>query len=146
MAKNAGAPAKSPSRAARTGTSGTDRKSNTHNIEWVLGACSGLMILGIAGFLCYEAVTRTGGQPELSLRVVERSETATGETVVVEVRNDGHATAASVEVAGTFDGVSWRQVTLDYSPAHSRRKVTLLFPKRVHNTPIELHVAGYVDP
>ncbi len=146
MAKNAGASAKSPSRAARTGANRRDSKSNTHRIEWVLGACSGLVILAVAGFLCYEAVTRTEGKPELSLHIVERREAVSGEVVVVEVRNDGHATAASVEVAGTSDGVSWRQVTLDYSPAQSRRTVTLVFPPGMPGARLEFQVAGYVNP
>jgi uncharacterized protein (TIGR02588 family) len=145
MAKNASAPARSPARAARAGTSGRDSKSNTHRIEWVLGACSGLVILVIVGFLCYEAVTRTGGKPELSLHVVERREAPSGEIVVVEVRNDGYATAASVEVAG-MSGEERRQVTLDYSPARSRRKVTLVFPAEMPDAQIEFHIVGYVDP
>ena len=138
--------AKSAPASKRTSTSQTDNKSDTHRIEWILGACAGLVILAIIGFLGFEAITWTGRRPELSLHVVDQRDTEIGKEMVIEVRNDGQATAASVEVAGTTDGRSWRQVTLDYAPAQSRREVTLILPASPSSEPVQVKIAGYVDP
>lgn len=127
-------------------TSQTDNKSDTHRIEWILGACAALVILAIIGFLGFEAISRTGGRPELSLHVVDQRNTEIGREIVIEVRNDGQATAASVEVAGTTDGRFWRQVTLDYAPAQSRREVTLILSAGTSGEPVQVEIAGYVEP
>lgn len=124
-----------------------DHSDKAHAIEWVLGALSAAIIVGLAGFLAYEGATRTGSEPLLSLRVLRIVEQANGHGVVVEVRNQGHATAADVEIAGIRSGDPLvRQVTLDYAPAESAREVTLVFAAPVSEAELELFVLGYVDP
>lgn len=133
-----------PSRQTKTGD---DHNDKAHAIEWVLGALSAAIILGLAGFLVFEGVTRTGSEPLLSLRVVRVVEQANGYGVVVEVRNQGHATAADVEIAGIQDGAPLvRQVTLDYAPAESTREITLVFAGPVAADELQLVVLGYIDP
>ncbi len=137
---------KSVSVSQRAGSSQVDGKSGTHWVEWILGTCAGLVIAGIIGFLGLEAVTRTGGRPDLRLQVVDQRGTEAGTEVVIEVRNDGHATAASVDLAGTTDGQSLRQVTLDYVPARSRREVVLILPPGVSGGSLQVEILGYVEP
>ncbi len=130
----------------RAGSSQNGRKSGTHWVEWIMGACAGVIVAGIIGFLGFEAVTRTGGRPDLRLQVVDQRDTGAGTEVVIEVRNDGHATAASVELAGTTNGQSLRQVTLDYVPARSRREVVLILPHGVSGGSLKVEILGYVEP
>lgn len=137
---------KSRSTPGRIEPSGRDGKSETHRIEWIFGFCAALVLLTIITFLGLETFSRTGGKPELALLVVEERETGLGKEIVIEVRNDGQATAASVEIAGSSDNQVWQQVTLDYAPAQSRRKVTLVFPSGVHSDSVRLEIVGYLEP
>lgn len=116
-------------------------------IEWILSGASAMLILALSGFLVYEAMTKTGGEPVLSLHVARILERADGQEVVVTVRNEGHATAADVEIVGRVAGDPLiRQVSLDYAPAESEREVTLRFATPFSVDALELFILGFVDP
>lgn len=118
-----------------------------HPLEWVLGALSALLVLGLAAFLAVEGLTGTGGTPALrfgDIRILERGDT---HGLLVQLHNDGPATAAQVEVTARRDGDPLlRHGTLDYVPAHSRRDITFLFDRPVAPAEVELSILGYVDP
>src|SRR5690606_32846166 len=118
-----------------------------HPVEWVLGALSALLVLGLAAFLVYEGLTGTGGEPALrfgDIRTLERGGT---HGLVVQLHNDGPATAAQVEVTARLDGDPLvRHGTLDFAPAHSRRDITFLFDRPVSPAEVELSILSYVDP
>lgn len=121
--------------------------SKAHAVEWVLGSLSALVVAGLAAFLVYEGVTRTGSDPVLTLHVERLLEEEGGHSVIVKVRNDGHATAADVQIAGIMAGDPLtRSVTLDYAPAQSEREITLTFATPVRAEALDLQVLGFVDP
>lgn len=124
-----------------------DGNTKAHAVEWVLGGLSALVVAGLAVFLTYEGVTRTGGEPVLSLHIARLLDREEGHSVVVTVRNEGHATAADVKIAGMLAGDPLvRQVTLDYAPAQSEREITLMFALPVRKEALDLQVLGFVDP
>lgn len=121
--------------------------SRAHAVEWVLGGLSALVVAGLAAFLIYEGTTRTGSEPILSLHIERLLEHDGGHSVVVTVRNDGHATAEDVQIAGIMAGDPLtRSVTLDYAPAQSEREITLTFATPVTLEALDLQVLGFVDP
>ncbi|MFC3703698.1 hypothetical protein ACFOOL_02870 [Devosia honganensis] len=127
--------------------SNNGKNGQTHFIEWVLGGISTLIVLGLAGFLTHEALTKTGSEPVLSLQVLRVVEQEQSSAVVIAVRNAGHATAADVEVAGVIDGDPViRHVTLDYVPAESEREVTLNFASPLDEERLELLILGHAAP
>ncbi|WIY52011.1 hypothetical protein O9Z70_11020 [Devosia sp. YIM 151766] len=128
-------------------TTKSNNNGKVHAVEWVLGGLSGLIVLGLAGFLVFEGITKSGGEPLLSLQVVRIVNHAQAYGVVIEVRNVGHATAAEVEIAGILAGDPLpRHAVLDYVPAESVREVTFNFTAPVSEDTLELFVLGFVDP
>jgi uncharacterized protein (TIGR02588 family) len=123
------------------------RKAGT--IEWLLAAISALLILGLAGYLLLEAITKTGGNPELSLRLDAVRQSPDGFVAELSVLNRGHATAAEVEIEGTLGSgpeAVTGSVTLDYAPAESESPVALVFDRPVTPETLALRVLGYRDP
>lgn len=108
---------------AKAHTAPDSGNSRAHAVEWVLGCLSALVVAGLAAFLIYEGVTRTGSEPMLNLHIARLLEHDGGRSVVVTVRNEGQATAADVQIAGTIAGDALvRSVTLDYAPRNRNAK------------------------
>jgi uncharacterized protein (TIGR02588 family) len=118
-------------------------------IEWTLAAVSGVIILGLAGYLLFEAVTKTGSHPVLILRIDGIEAMPEGAVVDISVLNTGHATAAEIEIEGTLgtgpDAIT-STATLDYAPAESTSPVALVFNRPVSANELALRVLGYRDP
>lgn len=117
-------------------------------VEWIVAGVATLLVVVLIGFLVFEAVTRSGGSPDLAVSHIESTTTRAGLAVVIEVDNAGHAAASAVEVIGETgpDGQEARVVTIDYVPANASRQATLVFPPETRPEDVRLHVVGYADP
>jgi uncharacterized protein (TIGR02588 family) len=116
-------------------------------IEWVLALLSGVVTLALFGFLVFEAVTDTGGYPEIRLRLVDLRESGGQFFADVAVTNEGDAAAAELEVvAETGEGGPTSAAILDYAPAQSTKNLSLGFKERVTAETITLMVGGYRQP
>ncbi|WIJ25967.1 hypothetical protein [Devosia sp. RR2S18] len=113
-------------------------------LQWVIAAVSSVLVLLLVGSLVLDAITQSGGEPVLRAQVMSVNEDRDG-YAVVEVRNDGRATAASVEIEGIAGPLRARAV-LDYSPAHSTQEVTLVFPEAVAPDQVEVRILGFAEP
>lgn len=113
-------------------------------LQWVIAAVSSVLVLLLVGSLVLDAITQSGGEPVLRAQVMSVNEDRDG-YAVVEVRNDGRATAASVHIEGTA-GPFRAQAVLDYSPAHSTERVTLVFPEAVLAEAVEVGITGFAEP
>ncbi|HEV7292376.1 MAG TPA: hypothetical protein VGN79_08665 [Devosia sp.] len=113
-------------------------------LQWVIAAVSSVLVLLLVGSLVLDAITQSGGEPVLRAQVMSVNEDRDG-YAVVEVRNDGRATAASVEIEGIAGPLRARAV-LDYSPAHSTQEVTLVFPEAVASGQVEVRILGFAEP
>lgn len=119
-------------------------------LEWAIAALSAAMVLLLAGFLLYDALTRIDSPPDLSVRqdsVVARS---AGHLAAVTVANDGGRTAASVHVRGELmlgDSVlETSDATIDYVPVGARRNAGLQFERDPAGHTTRIRVIGYEEP
>jgi uncharacterized protein (TIGR02588 family) len=131
------------------GAAGDDGGRRATRAERVLGAFGVLLVVGLLGFLTYQAVAERASAPDLSATVsgVER----VGEQWAVRftVDNDGGATAQHVQVLGEIasgGGTTARSATtIDYLPPHSDRDGTLLFDSNPDEGTLSVRVGGYVQ-
>ncbi|GLQ53064.1 hypothetical protein [Devosia nitrariae] len=139
------------SKTARKPSRSTSRRAankTAEKVEWIVAGVATLVVVVLMGFLVYEAVTRSGGSPDLAVSHIESTRTRAGLAVLLEVDNAGHAAASAVEVVGRTgaNGQEARVVTIDYVPAEARRRATLVFPPETRPEDVRLHVLGYADP
>lgn len=137
---------------ARKQSRSTNRQAaaskNAQKVEWIVAGVATLLVVVLIGFLVFEAVTRSGGSPDLAVSHVESTRTRSGLAMVIEVDNSGYAAAAAVEIIGETGGDDQeaRVVTIDYVPAEARRRATLVFPPETRPEDVRLQVVGYADP
>jgi len=119
-------------------------------IEWIVAGISTVIVLVLSGFILFEAVTKTGGMPDISFAISRSAAMGTAYVIEVEVRNDGHVTVAGVDIeaeAALSEGqIETSTVTLDYLPAESSTEVGLVFSQQVDPEQVTLQVLGYRYP
>lgn len=119
-------------------------------VEWVIAALSAVLVLALAGFIAFEALTRTGGEPRVALTVERMLAIADGYAAKIQVRNDGHVTISDVVIEGAIsldDGeTQTASVTLDYLPAGSDTEIGLGFSQEIDPERLALRVVGYTYP
>ena len=112
-------------------------------LEWAMGALGLLLVLAVLAVI---------GAGAFGPRQPARLEASLGEVrpagavwlAQVEVRNLGDETAAAVEVEGRL-GDQTATATLDYVPAHGRRRLTLSFDADPRGA-VQLSVPGWSEP
>jgi uncharacterized protein (TIGR02588 family) len=118
--------------------------------EWVAAAISTLLVLGVIGYLAYEAVARPHTPPAVEVVADRVHRTGGGWVVEFRARNRGYATAAAVTVEGTLekDGeeVETGQAVLDYIPGRATRRGGLFFREDPRAHRMELRATGYQEP
>jgi uncharacterized protein (TIGR02588 family) len=128
------------------------RKRNGHGerLEWVVATISSVIVIALVGFILYEAITRTGREPDFRFTIEKGVEMADGYAVEIEIHNDGHVTVSDVQIEGiaTPEGgeSETSTVTLDYLPAESSTKVGLGFSGAMDPEQVRLRVIGYTYP
>ncbi len=118
--------------------------------EWV---CAGIGLLLLAGSIGYLLVDARASRGAIPVPVVElRDVQAQGPhfLVRIEVRNDGHATAAALRVQGELlrgeAVVESSEVELDYLPARSSRGAAMLFTQDPLTLRLVLTPRGWREP
>lgn len=121
-----------------------------HWIEWVAGMLSLVLILGIIGWVGYEAVTRTDEPPALSVTLIGTESGPSGHRVTFEVENGSTATAAAVvlhgEITDNGEIVEEAEVTFDYVPSQSKAGGALMFQTDPTGKQITIRPVGFTDP
>lgn len=131
----------------RDGGQGGGRRSRW---EWVAAAVSTLLVLGVVGYLLYDAVARPRTPP--SIRVAADTVLHSGGLWLVEFRatNAGHETAAGVKIEGELmrgdSAVESSEAVLDYVPGRSVRHGGLFFRRDPRAYRLELRAHGYQEP
>jgi uncharacterized protein (TIGR02588 family) len=133
----------------------TEEETGLHGptplLEWVAAAIGGLLTLGLLGFIGWQALQGTGGEPA-AVQVLAGQVTpfAGGFVVEVTARNLSPETAASVEVEGSIqqDGEALETATLsfDYVPGHSERRGGLFFRNDPAAHALEVRALGFEEP
>ena len=113
-------------------------------VEWAASLGAFAVILGLVGFLLFEAVTRSPSPAVLRTAVlgVEARGPQTEVEILIENRGGRGADAVSVEGRSTV-GAAIRMATLDHAPPHSRRTVVLVFEAPVDPREFEVSIVSY---
>ncbi len=112
-------------------------------LEWAMGGLGLVLVLAALAVIGAGALgPREPARLDASLGAVR----AAGAVWLaeVEVRNRGDETAAAVEVEGRL-GDQTASATLDYVPAHGRRRLTLAFDADPRGA-VRLSVPGWSEP
>lgn len=126
------------------------QSKQAERLEWIVAVISSVIVLALAGFILYEAVTKTGKEPDIRFEIAKAVPMTEGHAVEFVVHNDGHVTVADVQIEGTAEldeGESeTSSVTLDYLPAGSSAEIGLGFSQEVDPEQVTLRVLGYTYP
>ena len=120
--------------------------------EKLAGLVGLLLMLGVIGFLIYEAV-----QPQTEAEIVTEVQSITpqagGYLVKFEASNRGRTTAAAVllegalyDPAGGDEPLESAEMTFDYIPDGSDRTGLLVFTHDPRRYDLRLQVKGFMDP
>lgn len=126
-----------------------NRRPSLHDrplAEWIVGGIACVAIVGLIGFLVFQALTGDARPPRLSVTVeaVERGES--GAVVRVAVVNHGDRAAAGVTVHAA-DGGAERSIEFDYVAGHAVRHGAFVFPEgNVVTERLSVGIGGYVEP
>ena len=131
------------------------RRQEGHIALWekVIGWIGVLFVVGLVGFLVYEA-QQPATPPEITVTVTGIVPVEGGYRVEVAVQNRGESTGAGVEVEGTLmpkddpqaTPVATGAVTFDYVPAKSTRRGGLFFPVDPNSYTLTVRALGYTEP
>lgn len=134
-------------RVVRDGGAGGGRRSRW---EWVAAILSTLLVLGVVGYLLYDAVARPRTPPAVTVQADSVLKAGGLWLVEFRARNDGHQTAAAVRVEGELkEGertVETSEAVLDYVPGESVRRGGLFFRADPRAYRLELRAHGYQKP
>jgi uncharacterized protein (TIGR02588 family) len=119
-------------------------------LEWIVATLSAAVTLALAGFILYEALTKTGEAPDISFVASKAVAMTQGVVIEVEVHNDGHVTVADVEMEARADFGGGEEeigtVTLNYLPAESISEIGFGFSREVDPQQVSFRVLGYTYP
>ncbi|HEX2643681.1 MAG TPA: hypothetical protein VHU81_11875 [Thermoanaerobaculia bacterium] len=126
------------------------KPAGKHPLEWAVFGVSLALVLGLVGFLLYDAATCASAPPELVVRLGRAVPSGGGYAVPVEVRNQGDETAEGVhvEVALELPGQEAERADLDiaFVPRQSRRRAWVTFPVDPAAGRLTGRVLGYEVP
>ena len=118
--------------------------------EWVTAAVGVLVLVFMLGALIMDATRGTDSPPDITFAIDSVHAGAGGYVVDVSVRNGGGQTAADVAIEGSLSSsgaeAERSTITLDYLPAHSTRRVGLVFGKDPRAGALSLRALGYQRP
>lgn len=132
------------------GSDNKQKQSGTSVWEWVIAGISTLLVLGAIGLMVHDAMTPSGGPPQITLSVDTIVEAGHGYDVQFQARNSSSATAAALLVEGELRSdtghVETSQATIDYVPAGATRRGGLFFSEDPRLHTLQLRPKGYDRP
>lgn len=122
----------------------------TSRWEWVSGGLGLALVVGMVGFIGFNALTTDPFVPAVTVDHLGTVRTPGGHVVRFRARNSSAATAAALTISGAlYDGstlLESSEVTLDYLPARAERHGGLIFQNDPAVHDLRLEARGYVDP
>jgi uncharacterized protein (TIGR02588 family) len=118
--------------------------------EWITAAAGVVILVFMLGALIMDATRGNDRPPDITFVIDSVHAGAGGYVVEVSVRNAGGQTAAGVAIEGSLAGggaeIERSMITLDYLPAHSTRRVGLVFRQNPRAHAVALRALGYQRP
>ena len=122
----------------------------TPALEWIAAGIGLVLTVGVIGYLGYQALNPSEGPPQVVARARPAIHTPAGYVVEVLARNEGHTTAAAVEIEGAlFAGdrqIESAAITFDYLPAGGERTGGLIFRNDPSLHELSVAAKGHIDP
>jgi uncharacterized protein (TIGR02588 family) len=124
--------------------------SEPHWIEWVTGAVSAVIVLGVIVWIGKDGLVDRDTSPNLKGIVLQTEERSDGFQVLFEIRNESSETASQVTVRGEVrDQNSVRESTetvLDYVPGHSKAGGGLIFKQNPAGNRLTVRATAFDEP
>lgn len=121
-----------------------------HWIEWITGAVSGIIVLGVIVWIGKDGVMDHDTSPNLHGNVVKTEERSDGFQILFEIRNDSSATASQVKIRGEIrdrDSIlESSETVLDYVPGHSKVGGGLIFRQNPEGKDLEVRATAFDEP
>ncbi|HWJ87413.1 MAG TPA: hypothetical protein VNS12_05025 [Pelagibacterium sp.] len=128
----------------------TTADSAAARLEWIVAAVSAVIVLALTGFILYEALVKTGSEPDLRFTVQRGFAMSDGYVIRAMVHNDGRATVSNVDIAAEARqpdvSPETASVTIDYLPAESSTEIGLIFSFEVDPAHLQIRALGYTYP
>ena len=122
----------------------------TSRLEWAVALLGLVLVLGAAGYMAAYGLAGPKRPPVLMIEQVSVVPVEGRYALRFEARNEGDATAASVQLAAELleDGevVERAEAVLDYLPRDSRREGAFLFSRDPQAYVLDLRIEGYTAP
>lgn len=124
--------------------------SRTPVAEWIAAGLGLILTLGVVGYSVWEGVSADDGGPRLSVRTEAAEASGRSYVVPIVLRNDAHATAASVEVRGVLRAggqiVEERRAVITYVPGKGEARGGLMFEHDPAAYRLSVQPEGYEEP
>lgn len=128
----------------------SSKAPHTPLAEWIAAAVSGVLVLGVIGFLIYDGVRSPPTPPDITIEIDSVGPAGPGYLVQFRARNSGRNTAAEVVVEGELladtGKVETSETTLDYVPAGGLKRAGLYFSHDPRGGRLRLRARGYREP
>jgi uncharacterized protein (TIGR02588 family) len=122
-------------------------KRGKNALEWTVFALSLALVMGVLGFLGYEAFSSAPTPPRLEISLGEPLKAGKRMLVPVRVENRGSTTAITVDIEVSRRG---RDEKAGFSVAHVPRKTTrngwVAFDAPLQKNELEARILGYQQP
>lgn len=120
-----------------------------HPVEWAVGALSGVLVLVLLAYLAWSAFAAGDAPPRFRTTVERVAAVDDGFHALVAVANTGDGTAADVAVAGVLSAGGDEEAggfRIDYLPAGSTRRGTVVFKRDPRQGELRIAITGYSEP
>jgi uncharacterized protein (TIGR02588 family) len=118
--------------------------------EWIVASIGAVLVLASIAILIHGVVTSTDSPPVLRVRVASIERAGGQYLVMIEVGNQGGATAAEARIEAELRQqgavVERSETTVDYIPRNSIRRAGLLFDRDPGAHELTLRASGYREP
>lgn len=116
-------------------------------LEWTVFALSLVLVLGVLGFLSYEAISGANTPPRLEISLGEPVKAGKQWLIPVRIENRGATTATSVEIEVSRRGRDEKAgFSLDHVPRGGARQGWVSFDAPLQKSELEARVLGYQEP
>lgn len=124
--------------------------SAPHWIEWITGAVSGIVVIGVIVWIGKDGLMDRDTSPNLHGNVVRIEERSDGFQVLFEIQNDSSATASQVKIRGELrereSVMESSETVLDYVPGHSKVGGGLIFRQNPAGKDLSVRATAFDKP